>query len=154
MLLWHARRPAFSAGARLRSGYLAGAGYFSFMLITYPIAWACAEGGNVISVTSEMIWYGILDLLTGPVFLFVFLWKLRGVNYAAFGLQSGKWTDPTAAVENGIPATNMATATMAPATAAPLATKAPATTAAPAHAATTAPTTAADPALAPAPATF
>lgn len=63
------------------------------MLITYPIAWACSEGGNVISPTSEMIWYGILDIFAGPVFLFLFLWNLRSVDYTAFGLQSGKYTD-------------------------------------------------------------
>ena len=63
------------------------------MLITYPIAWACAEGGNVITVTSEMIWYGILDIFTIPVFLFAFLWELRGAEYSAFGFHSGKFTD-------------------------------------------------------------
>ena len=71
------------------------------MLITYPIAWACAEGGNVITVTSEMIWYGILDILIGPVFLFLFLWELRSVDYATFGLQSGKYTDQGAVLEKG-----------------------------------------------------
>ena len=63
------------------------------MLITYPIAWACAEGGNVITVSSEMIWYGILDILTIPVFLFVLLWQLRGADYSSFALRSGKYTD-------------------------------------------------------------
>ena len=81
------------------------AGFFSFMLITYPIAWACAEGGNVISVTSEMIWYGILDIFAGPIFLFFFLWNLRGVDYAAFGLHSGKYTDNGTRVEKGLPTT-------------------------------------------------
>ena len=63
------------------------------MLITYPIAWACAEGANVISPTSEMIWYGILDIFAGPVFLFLFLWHLKDVDYSIFGLKSGKYTD-------------------------------------------------------------
>ena len=96
VLLWHAPHTTFAAGGVLRSGYMISAGFFSFMLITYPIAWACAEGGNVISVTSEMIWYGILDILAGPVFLFFFLWELRGVDYASFGLHSGKFTDKSA----------------------------------------------------------
>ena len=74
------------------------AGFFSFMLITYPIAWACAEGGNVITVTSEMIWYGILDCITGPIFLLFFLWQLRTVDYESFVFSSGKYTDTTAAV--------------------------------------------------------
>lgn len=38
----------------------------------YPIAWALSEGANVISPTSEAVFYGVLDLLLGPVFLFYF----------------------------------------------------------------------------------
>ena len=38
-----------------------------------------------------MIWYGILDVLAGPLFIFIFLWELRGVDYNAFGLHSGKY---------------------------------------------------------------
>lgn len=43
-----------------------------------------------------MIWYGILDIFSGPIFLFFFLWELRGVDYATFGLHSGKYTDKSA----------------------------------------------------------
>ena len=93
MLLWHAPRATFADAPGLRRAYLLSAGWLSFMLITYPIAWACAEGGNVISVTSEMIWYGILDCITGPIFLLFFLWQLRTVDYDSFGFQSGKYTD-------------------------------------------------------------
>ncbi|KAH9900708.1 hypothetical protein C8Q73DRAFT_786128 [Cubamyces lactineus] len=73
-------------------------GYYTFGLLALIYIWsvsiviALSEGANVITVTSEMIWFGILDILAGPVFLFFFLWKLRGVDYAAFGLQSGKYT--------------------------------------------------------------
>lgn len=95
----------------LRRGYILAAGYLSFLLLLYPIAWACAEGGNVITVTSEMIWYGILDLLAGPVFLFFFLWELRGVDYAAFGLHSGKYTDKTAYAPNTVQPAGAAPAT-------------------------------------------
>ena len=44
-----------------------------------------------------MIWYGILDILTIPVFLFFFLWGLRGADYSSFALRSGKYTDKHAA---------------------------------------------------------
>ena len=40
-----------------------------------------------------MIFYGILDLLAGPLFLFLFLWSLRSIDYSAFGLMSTKYTD-------------------------------------------------------------
>ncbi|PSR74108.1 hypothetical protein PHLCEN_2v10064 [Hermanssonia centrifuga] len=101
VLLWYAPHATFAESNVLRSTYLAGASYFSFVLLTYPIAWACAEGGNVISVTSEMIWYGILDIFLGPVFLFFFLWKLREVEYSAFGFRSGKYTDQGGIAEKG-----------------------------------------------------
>lgn len=98
--------------------------YLSFLLLLYPIAWACAEGGNVISVTSEMVWYGILDLLAGPLFLFFFLFKLRGVEYAAFGLQSGRYSDKSAAygetaVRPGVGPATTAGPAVGPASAAP-----------------------------------
>ena len=93
MLLWHAPRSTFAAGGVVRQGYRVASSYLAFMLITYPICWACAEGGNVITVTSEMIWYGIIDIFTIPVFLFAFLWHLRGADYSSFALRSGKYTD-------------------------------------------------------------
>ena len=98
MLLLHAPRTEFAAAGAFKSGYLMSAGFLSFMLFTYPLCWALAEGSNVISVTSEMIWYGILDCITGPIFLLFFLWQLRTVDYESFGFSSGKYTDTTAAV--------------------------------------------------------
>lgn len=77
----------------MRSGYIRGSGYVAFITMLYPIAWACSEGGNVISPTSEMVWYGILDLLLGPVFLYYFIFSLRNLDYASFGLQSWKYSD-------------------------------------------------------------
>ncbi len=95
-MLWaHGHRTIFNAGAGMRTGYGRGAGWVTFITLLYPICWACSEGGNVISVTSEMVWYGILDLLLGPIFLYYFIWSLRAVDYAAFGLQSLKYTDTT-----------------------------------------------------------
>ncbi|RPD66065.1 family A G protein-coupled receptor-like protein [Lentinus tigrinus ALCF2SS1-7] len=93
VLLGHGPRSTFAAGGVVRSGYLRSAGYLSFLLMLYPICWGLSEGGNVISPTGEMIFYGILDLLAGPVFLFLFLWSLRSIDYGAFGLMSTKYTD-------------------------------------------------------------
>ncbi|KAL6305135.1 heat shock protein 30 [Sparassis latifolia] len=110
VVLFYAPRSSFAAGSTLRNRYYLVAGYFSFMLITYPICWACSEGANVISPTSEMVWYGILDLLEGPCFLFLFLWGLRDVDYKTFGLQSNKYVgfgrEPTSskAAEAGVAA--------------------------------------------------
>ncbi|KAJ3523776.1 hypothetical protein NM688_g8669 [Phlebia brevispora] len=91
IILWEAPRRPFPQ-EELRSGYYLCAAYVSFMLITYPICWACSEGANVISPTSEMVWYGILDIITGPFFLFFFLFVNRKAEYQVFDLQSGKYT--------------------------------------------------------------
>lgn len=77
----------------MRSGYVRGAGFIAFITMLYPIAWGCSEGGNVISPTHEMIWYGILDLVLGPVFLYYFIFGMRNVEYGLFGFHSGKYTD-------------------------------------------------------------
>lgn len=77
----------------MRSRYWTGAAYFSFLLLLYPIAWAICEGSNNISPTGEFIWYGILDILAGPVFLFLFLASLRTVDYTGFGLMSTKYSE-------------------------------------------------------------
>ena len=91
VLLWHAPKTQFANGGIVRRGYYLAAGYLAFMLITYPICWACAEGANVITVDSEMIWYGILDCLTAPIYLAIVLWQVRSVDYNAFGFHSGKY---------------------------------------------------------------
>lgn len=106
VLLVHGTRSTFAANGVFRSGYIQAASFLSFMLLTYPICWALSEGANVISPTSEMIWYGILDCITGPVFLLFFLFRLNSVDYETFGFQSGKFTDavgvrPTKAQEAG-----------------------------------------------------
>ncbi|THH30420.1 hypothetical protein EUX98_g3768 [Antrodiella citrinella] len=92
-LLGHGPRTTFNAGTSVRTGYVRGAGFVAFITMLYPIAWGCGEGGNVISPTGEMIWYGILDLILGPMFLFFFVFGLRNVDYGAFGFHSGKYSD-------------------------------------------------------------
>lgn len=113
----------------------------------YPLCWALSEGSNVISPTSEMVWYGVLDLLLGPFYLFFLIFSLRNVDYGAFGLQSWKYSDTygtgvgsgsgnagaapattgtggvrsAKAAEAGIPAHETAPAATAPAAAAPAA---------------------------------
>jgi bacteriorhodopsin len=92
-LLGHGPRTTFNAGAGVRSGYVRGAGFVVFITMLYPIAWGLSEGGNVISPTGEAIFYGILDLLLGPIFLYYFIFGLRNVDYGLFGFHSGKYSD-------------------------------------------------------------
>jgi len=93
ILVFHSPRTTFNAGTGVRSGFVRGAWFVTFITMLYPVAWGVSEGGNVISPTQEMIWYGILDLLLGPVFLYYFVWGLKNVDYGMFGLRSGKYTD-------------------------------------------------------------
>lgn len=87
------RRGASSLGGdfgRLSTTF-AGAAAF-FLGILYPIAWALAEGGNVISVTSEMVFYAVLDILYRPVFLLLFLYQLGDIDTRVLKLNAGKYT--------------------------------------------------------------
>lgn len=70
--------------------YITGAVMLSFLWFLYPIAWGLADGGNQISPTGEMVFYGVLDLLAKPVFALVHLLGLRSLDYDVLGLQSGK----------------------------------------------------------------
>ncbi|CAO1616902.1 unnamed protein product [Sympodiomycopsis kandeliae] len=70
--------------------YITGTAMLSFLWFLYPIAWGLADGGNQISPTGEMVFYGVLDLLAKPVFAMVHLWGLRNLDYDVLGLQSGK----------------------------------------------------------------
>lgn len=67
--------------------------YVAFIWILYPVCWGLGEGGNVITVTGEMVFYGVLDLFAGPIFLFGFLSAIPDVDYDNLGLQSGKASD-------------------------------------------------------------
>jgi hypothetical protein len=93
LLLAHARTSTFHAGPAMRSSYIGSAAFLATVWLIYPVAWACSEGANIIGISGEMIWYGVLDILSGPVFLFFFLHRLRGIDYGTLGLMSGKSTD-------------------------------------------------------------
>ncbi|KWU42476.1 heat shock protein 30, partial [Rhodotorula sp. JG-1b] len=56
-----------------------------FLFLLYPIVFGLCEGGNVLRVTSEFIWYGILDLLVKVFWLFSFLFAVEAIDYEVFG---------------------------------------------------------------------
>jgi len=60
-------------------------------------AWGLADGGNVISPDSEMIFYGILDVLAKPVFTLFHLYSLSKLDLTVLQLSSGKFTTSAAA---------------------------------------------------------
>lgn len=70
MLVWgvqHARR------IRTEKNYTFLAGTLVLLWIAFPIAWCLSEGANRLSITGEMIFYGILDLIAVPVYGTLFL---------------------------------------------------------------------------------
>ncbi|KII95500.1 hypothetical protein PLICRDRAFT_98672 [Plicaturopsis crispa FD-325 SS-3] len=85
-LVGYAPRTNFYAGGTLRRTFHASAVYLTIVFAIYPLAWALCEGSNEIGPTGEMVWYGILDLLAGPVFLFFFLFRTRRIDYNSYGL--------------------------------------------------------------------
>ncbi|EGO00578.1 hypothetical protein SERLA73DRAFT_178420 [Serpula lacrymans var. lacrymans S7.3] len=89
-LLGHSARFPFRAGAGSRTGFLVASSYLTFIWMLYPICWGLSEGGNVITPTSEMVFYGILDLFAGPIFLALFLNMLRKVEYNKLGMDTGR----------------------------------------------------------------
>ncbi|KAH9971628.1 family A G protein-coupled receptor-like protein [Russula compacta] len=76
-----------------KSTYGGGAAYTAFIWLLYPVCWGLSDGGDVITVDSEMVFYGVLDLFAGPLFIFTFLAALENLEYDALGLQSGKASD-------------------------------------------------------------
>jgi bacteriorhodopsin len=38
-------------------------GFYSIVFLLYPVSWGLSEGGNVITPTSEAVFYGVLDLI-------------------------------------------------------------------------------------------
>ncbi|KAH7370266.1 hypothetical protein BKA65DRAFT_488037 [Rhexocercosporidium sp. MPI-PUGE-AT-0058] len=54
-------------------GYGLLAGALVVVWLIYPIAWGLSEGSNRLSITGEMIFYGILDLIAIPIYGTLFL---------------------------------------------------------------------------------
>lgn len=80
-LIFHTGRNEFpSPTGRTHGAFLGTALLLSFIWTIYLIIWPFTDGGNVISPTGEVVWYGIVDLLAGPVFLAFFLWTHRDVE--------------------------------------------------------------------------
>ncbi|EGG00632.1 uncharacterized protein MELLADRAFT_39586 [Melampsora larici-populina 98AG31] len=91
-LIGPARLAAKALGDDNHQAYIKGALSLSFLWMLYPIAWGLCDGGNVISVNGEMIFYGILDVLAKPGFIFLHLYSIRNIDYDRFGLESGHRT--------------------------------------------------------------
>lgn len=91
-LLWVAyvitisgRKHALALGPEISKTYTTVGVYLIFLWFLYPIAWGLSEGGNVIAPDSEAIFYGILDVLTKPVYGALLLWSHRNIDPGLLG---------------------------------------------------------------------
>ncbi|KAK9367303.1 hypothetical protein V1509DRAFT_177908 [Lipomyces kononenkoae] len=89
-ILYHFFGPGLTSSGRLHSSvrapYLLGAGAIAFLWSLYPICWGLSEGGNVISPTSEGVFYGVLDILTMCVLAYL-VWTIRSLGMAKLGMR-------------------------------------------------------------------
>lgn len=98
VLLFPARKSAKALGSGFARAFTISAGILSVLWILYPIAWGLADGSSYITTDSEMIFYGVLDVLAKPVFLFVHLFLLSREDLSVLQLQSGKFSEGAGAV--------------------------------------------------------
>ncbi|KFY88825.1 hypothetical protein V500_06096 [Pseudogymnoascus sp. VKM F-4518 (FW-2643)] len=59
------------------------AGWINLLWPLYPIAFGLSEGGNLIGVSGSSIFFGVLDVLSVPVFIFLVLarkWDFSKLN--------------------------------------------------------------------------
>ncbi|ORY32241.1 hypothetical protein BCR39DRAFT_43126 [Naematelia encephala] len=79
-------------GSDYKRSFTTSTAILSFLWLLYPVAWGLADGASVISPDSEMIFYGILDVLAKPVFCFIHLYSLSKLDLTALQLSSGKFS--------------------------------------------------------------
>jgi bacteriorhodopsin len=65
--------------------YVLLSGFLNLIWILYPIAFALSDGGNIIGVTSGSIFFGVIDVLMGPVLSIIFVlmtrkWDFKKLN--------------------------------------------------------------------------
>lgn len=92
VLIGPARSTAGVIGAEYKKSFTISAALLSFVWLLYPIAWGLADGANVISPDSEMVFYGILDVIAKPVYCFLHLFLLSKLDLTALQLSSGKFS--------------------------------------------------------------
>jgi bacteriorhodopsin len=95
-LLWSGRRYASRLGGSVSRTYTAVAAWLVGFWFLYPIAWGVSEGGNVIGIVGEMVFYGVLDVLTKLGFIALLLWGHRQIDPAVLGIASRDYDDEVA----------------------------------------------------------
>lgn len=100
IVAFEGRAHARALGNDILKVYTMCGAWIIFLWFVYPISWGVSEGGNVIPPDSEAIFYGVLDILTKPVFGALLLWGHRNIDFARLGLHIREPVDG-ASVPNG-----------------------------------------------------
>lgn len=87
-LLFTFRQTATYLGGRLFNGVQMTSGAMCFLLLLYPICWGLSEGGNVIAVDSEAVFYGVLDLLMFVVVNCFFQVVILRADFSTLGIST------------------------------------------------------------------
>ncbi|KAK4705484.1 conserved oligomeric Golgi complex subunit 3, partial [Phenoliferia sp. Uapishka_3] len=78
--------PARASAARLGSDFYQAYWHSALLLcglwLLYPVAWGISEGANLISPDGEMYFYGVLDLISKPVFCFYHVYAMSKCDYS------------------------------------------------------------------------
>jgi len=82
--LWTGRSSA--TRVNIHRDYISMAGWLNLLWMLYPIAFGVSDGGNVISVTQSLVFFGILDLFMVPGLAFMFLFLSRKWDYGHLNL--------------------------------------------------------------------
>ncbi|ETI28347.1 hypothetical protein G647_00796 [Cladophialophora carrionii CBS 160.54] len=85
-IVWDGRAYARVLGADVMRIFNILAAWIILLWTVYPVIWGVSEGGNIIPPDSEAVSYGVLDLLTKPVFGAVLIWGLRNVDLERLGI--------------------------------------------------------------------
>jgi bacteriorhodopsin len=87
-LLWFGRQYANAISPispSVNRTYLIGACWIVSLWYLYPVCWGLSDGGNVIGSDGEMIFYGVLDLLTKPIWGAFILFSHRSIDIDTIG---------------------------------------------------------------------
>jgi len=86
-----ARRHAALGGSDIGRTFTSAAALFLFLSLLYPIAWGLSEGGNYIAPDSEVVFYGVLDILSKLGVTGLLLFGLRNLDAEHLGIVHRGW---------------------------------------------------------------
>lgn len=70
--------------------------FVNALWILYPVAFGLSDGGNVVHVTGGFVFFGVLDVLLGPVVCGLFVFMTRKWDYKKLNLAFSEARDPAA----------------------------------------------------------